>query len=95
MRCFNWKVVAALATVGLGLYALAPGAVGAAVPLLVLAACPLSMLLMMRAMSSSGSCETRDDARTHPDEVAQLRAEIAELRHQQADAPADEWRGRR
>ena len=80
MKCFNWKVIAALAAVGVGLYALAPGAAAAAVPLLVLAACPLSMVLMMRAMGSMGSCKTKDGAQTNPDEVAQLRAEVATLR---------------
>ncbi len=80
MKCFNWKVIAALAAIGIGLYALAPGAALAAVPLLVLAACPLSMLLMMRAMGSMDSCKTNDDGHTNTDEVAQLRAEVAALR---------------
>ena len=80
MKCFNWKVIAALAAIGIGLYALAPGAAVAAVPLLILAACPLSMVLMMRAMGSAGSCRTQDDGQTNPDEVAQLRAEVAALR---------------
>ncbi|MBW3556529.1 MAG: DUF2933 domain-containing protein [Actinobacteria bacterium] len=83
MKCFNWKVIAALAAIGLGLYALAPGAATAALPLLVLAACPLSMLLMMRAMGSmgGGGCKTKNDASdTNSDEVAQLRSEVAALR---------------
>ena len=80
MKCFNWKVIAALAAIGIGLYALAPGPAVAAVPLLVLAACPLSMLLMMRAMGSMGSCKTKDDGQTNAKEVAQLRAEVAALR---------------
>ena len=52
--CLNWKVVASLAIVGLGVAVLAPGAVAAAVPLLVLAACPLSMIVMMGAMGGMG-----------------------------------------
>lgn len=81
MKCLNWKVIAALAAVGLGLYALAPGLAAAAVPVLVLAACPLSMLVMMRLMGPMGSCKTADDARgTDDDEVAQLRADMAALR---------------
>ncbi len=80
MKCFNWKVIAALAAIGIGLYALAPGAAVAAFPLLILAACPLSMLLMMRAMGSMGSCKTKDDRQANADEVAQLRAEVAALR---------------
>ena len=46
--CVNWKVVGALALVGIAVLALAPGRVGGALPLLVLAACPLSMFVMMR-----------------------------------------------
>lgn len=84
MKCLNWKVIAALAAVGLGLYALAPGLAAGAVPLLVLAACPLSMLVMMRVMGSMGHCKSADDARgTDDDEVAQLRAELAALRAEQ------------
>ncbi len=80
MKCFNWKVIAVLAAISIGLYTLAPGTAAAAAPLLVLAVCPLSMLLMMRAMGSMGSCKTKDDAEANPDEVAQLRAEVAALR---------------
>ncbi len=84
MRCLNWKVIAALAAVGVGIYLVAPGVAAAAVPLLVLALCPLSMLLMMRAMGSM-SRPTSD-----PDEVARLRAEIAELRETQSGVSSDE-----
>lgn len=64
--CVNWKVVAALALVGVALFALAPGALGAALPVLVIAACPLSMLLMMRAMHrGSGGNGGSQGARDH------------------------------
>ena len=49
----NLKVVAALAAAALAIYILAPNAFYAALPLLILAACPLSMFLMMRMMSGS------------------------------------------
>lgn len=52
--CMNWKVVAGLAVVGLGVWAVAPNLIGAAAPLLLLAACPLSMILMMRGMGGMG-----------------------------------------
>lgn len=48
--CFNWKVVAGLAAVGIALIMFAPGATLVGLPLLLLAACPLSMLIMMLAM---------------------------------------------
>lgn len=52
--CLNPRVIAALAAVAVGIYVLAPGLFAAALPLLVLAACPLSMLIMMRAMGGMG-----------------------------------------
>lgn len=48
----NAKVVSALAAVALAIYLLLPDLFDAALPLLILAACPLSMFLMMRMMAS-------------------------------------------
>lgn len=82
--CFDKRVIAGLAVVALAVFVFAPGALTGALPLLVVAACPLSMLVMMRAMSGPGaSCATA--ARTSStaaadDEVAELRAELARLR---------------
>lgn len=60
--CLNRKVLigAAVVGVGVGVWAFAPQAFGAALPLLVLAICPLSMLLMMKGMRESGgnTCHT-------------------------------------
>ena len=53
--CLNWKVVAGLAAVGVGIWVVAPGLMWAALPILIVLACPLSMLFMMRGMSS-GQC---------------------------------------
>jgi hypothetical protein len=54
--CLNWKVLLALAMVGVGIWVLAPKLFLAALPVLLIAACPLSMLLMgwgmKRAMES-------------------------------------------
>lgn len=52
-QCLNWRVVAALVVVGLGVWLVAPNLIGATLPLLVLAACPLSMLVMMAAMGGT------------------------------------------
>ena len=85
--CLNWKVVAGLAVVGLGTWVVAPNLVWAAVPVLVVLACPLSMLLMMRGMGSA-QCATEGEQKHRPreEQLAQLRArhtalarEIAEL----------------
>ena len=50
--CLNWKVIAGLAIAALGVWVLAPQLLAAALPVLILAACPLSMLLMMRGMGN-------------------------------------------
>ncbi len=48
--CLNGKVIIGLAVVGLGVWVAAPTLVGAAVPLLLTAICPLSMLAMAVGM---------------------------------------------
>ncbi len=88
MKCLNWKVLAALAAVGVGVYAFAPNLVAAATPLLVLALCPLAMLVMMRAMGSewARSGERPSNSTDTSGELARLRAEVAELNRRQAQA---------
>ena len=56
--CLNWKVLAGLAAIGLGIYAFAPNLAGAALPLLAVAACPLSMLAMMWGMGRMGGMQS-------------------------------------
>lgn len=51
-RCLNPKVLASLSLMALSLYfVLSPLAFSLALPVLLAAACPLSMLLMLRLMS--------------------------------------------
>ena len=45
--CLNPKVVAGLVVAGVALYLIAPNRIAAVIPSLLLAVCPLSMLLMM------------------------------------------------
>lgn len=52
--CLNWKVIGGLAAAGLGVAVFAPNLIGAALPLLLLAACPLSMIVMMGAIGGMG-----------------------------------------
>src|SRR6266699_5494476 len=51
--CLNWKVLAGLAVVGLIVLVVAPQFIWAALPILLVAACPLSMLFMMRGMAGN------------------------------------------
>ncbi|MGH9267290.1 MAG: DUF2933 domain-containing protein [Acidimicrobiales bacterium] len=91
--CLNRKVLVSLALVGVGIYLFAPGLIGAAVPLLVVLACPLSMVFMMRGMSGGSRCETGTET-TQADaslgqqqagELARLRAEVDQLRAELSD----------
>lgn len=61
--CFNWKVASALVAVGVAVWLIAPGLLAPLVPVLVLAACPLSMLLMMRAMRGHSEVSAREAPR--------------------------------
>ena len=95
--CFNWKVIAGLAVVAAGVYMVAPAAFAAALPLLFLAACPLSMLLMMKMMSGDSgqtSCDktkssTAGTASSLPASPDELDAELQRL-HARQTAIADQ-----
>jgi hypothetical protein len=81
--CLNWKVLAGLAAVAGGMYLIAPDLVVAALPILLLAACPLSMLLMMWGMQQG---QRHDQQVPQEPAVGLTRAErIARLRTQQAN----------
>lgn len=86
--CFNKKVIGFLAAAGLAVYLFAPNLIGAALPLLLVAACPLSMMFMMRGMSGgqSKACSTgagAADAGVEA-ELARLRGEVARLRSERS-----------
>ena len=101
--CLNWKVVGGLALVGVGIWIVTPNLIWAALPVLVVLACPLSMLFMMRGMGG-GQCAVQPEqeqqlplgARTHEEELAALRTqhvaisrEIAELEVANGSASRD------
>jgi hypothetical protein len=87
--CLNWKVIAGLAVVGLGIWAVAPNFVWAALPLLLFLACPISMLLMMRGMQG-GQCATQGGqvrpatgvGLTRDEQLAELKAQLARAQAQ-------------
>ncbi|MBA2669815.1 MAG: DUF2933 domain-containing protein [Gemmatimonadetes bacterium] len=79
--CLNWKVIAALAAVGVGTYAFAPGLAAAALPILILAVCPISMMLMMWSMQGGGGGEQakEETSLTSEERISRLRARQADL----------------
>ncbi len=85
--CLNWKVLAGLAAVGVGIYLVAPDLVAAALPILLLAACPLSMLLMMWSMQHAQvpgqqTSHEPDADLTREERIARLRAQRATVAEQ-------------
>lgn len=79
--CRNPKLWIALVIAAVAVAVLAPNA-GAFLPLLLVAACPLMMLVMMGGMAGMArrGNEPTDVSGQDANEVARLRAEVAELR---------------
>ena len=79
--CINKRVVAGLAVAAFALFALSPRLLGTLAPVLIMAVCPLSMVLMMRGMSgrSDQPDPSSDDRqlRELEEEVNRLKAELA------------------
>ena len=79
MKCLNRNVLIGIALVAASVFFLVPSARGA-LPLLLVAACPLSMVLMMGGMAKMGSGKnTAADLHPSQDELAAKDAEIARL----------------
>ncbi len=83
--CLNWRVVAGLAVVGVIFWAVAPQLLLGAIPLLIVAACPLSMLFMMRGMQGGGSQQAMPSAseQTHEERLAELHSRLSGLQAEQ------------
>jgi hypothetical protein len=95
--CLNWKVLAGLAATGVGVYLVAPDLVLAALPILLLAVCPLSMLLMMWGMQQSQeqnqqTPQESDVGLTREERIAQLRAQQAALADRTGELEREEAR---
>ncbi len=93
--CMNWKVVGGLVVVGLGIWAVAPSLAIAALPVLAVLACPLSMLFMMRGMggsqcasSGSSTCQDANAERTPQERLTGLRAQRENLAREIAELEA-------
>ena len=89
MKCFNKKILIGAGVVVAGLFLFRPAWAVAALPLLLLAACPLSMIFMMRGMGSlngqggKGATSGTSGAATNADldkQIADLQEEVRILR---------------
>lgn len=82
--CFNWKVLAGLGAVAAGVLIFAPGTALAVLPLLLLAACPLSMVAMMFAMKGMGSKKDEDTPVVQTDSsVESLRTRLTAVKDEE------------
>lgn len=75
--CLDRRVLAVLGVIALGTAILAPRALGAALPLLLLAACPVSMVVMAVAMGRPAK------PNAPPSSVESMQAELTELAERQ------------
>lgn len=82
--CFDKRVLIGLGVAAVVVLLAAPGVAGAVLPVLLVAACPLSMLVMMRGMhGGQRGAGTTPPGDARDAEVARLRAEVAELKGSQ------------
>lgn len=82
--CFNWRVLGALAAIGVAVFVIAPGWGLAILPLLILAACPLSMLVMGVMMGRMGSKAHMGDGDSAGRSPAAIRKQLDELQRDEA-----------
>ncbi|MGH2801351.1 MAG: DUF2933 domain-containing protein [Thermoleophilaceae bacterium] len=85
--CFDWRVLGGLAVVGLVIWLYAPQLLGAALPLLFVLICPLSMVLMAWMMRGSMGAQGSQPSAT--DRLAALEQEQARLNAEVARARAE------
>ena len=77
--CLNWKALLGLAVVGLAIWVVAPQLVLAALPLLLVVVCPLSMLVMIGRMRGGQPAQANEfpaEGRTRDEQGAELRARL-------------------
>jgi membrane protein implicated in regulation of membrane protease activity len=88
--CLNWKVIAVLAAVAVGLFVYAPGFAFVALPFLVLLICPLSMIVMMLAMNGmdDGSRRSGAECAASEQQVQGKEGQLARLEAQQQELAA-------
>ncbi|MDQ3376130.1 MAG: DUF2933 domain-containing protein [Actinomycetota bacterium] len=89
----GWMALAVLAAAGFGIYVLAPGGMVAVLPYVLLVACPVSMLLMMRFMHGGQGTPHEDEANLAAGaRLARLKSQHAVLDEEIAALERDEVR---
>jgi hypothetical protein len=78
--CLDWRVVSGIAALGIAVYLVNPAILAAAFPLMLIAVCPLSMILMMRAMASQPAQPKVSDP---VERAGQLRIQLAAAAREQ------------
>lgn len=86
----DWRIIGGLVAIGASVSLLAPSMVAAAIPLLIVAACPVSMVVMMRSMGtrethpSPSSDYSGDRRRQLQDQLSAKRLEQLQLEQEVA-----------
>ncbi len=98
--CLNWKVLVGLATVALLIGVVAPQLLVSALPVLLVLACPLSMLFMIGRMSGGtrandhcSACDTQEEQASIPtywERLARLKTEQEAIKRHIAEREAPE-----
>ena len=83
--CYDRRAIAALVAVGVAVVLFAPQLLPAVAPILILAACPLSMMLMLGMATARGSTPTSTPAaaETPADRADRLRRGLADAQREQ------------
>lgn len=86
--CLDIRVLVAITLVAVGVLVIAPGLLWAALPVLAILACPLSMLLMMRCMGKMNGQPSLPSAEAKPlsreEQLRDLQDQLAGVQSQQA-----------
>jgi hypothetical protein len=94
--CLNWKVLVGLAVIALGIAVAAPQFFFGALPILLVLACPISMLLMMGQMgkmqsNSRGESVSCPTCQEKPVEQAQEREQSARAAENSSPTSSLKW----
>jgi hypothetical protein len=84
--CLDPRVLVAFGVLGVAVWLLAPGLLLGAIPLLIILACPASMIVMAVMMRPS-ACTTSDQA--PPRDAGRIRSELADLEARRSSLEAE------